>query len=306
MTVGNILKSGKAFLKNANIESFSLDAEILLAYCLSVSRSELFLKSELECATDIRGLYNAALEKRVNGVCVAYITGHKEFRYLDLFVDENVLVPRPDTEILVEAAEKFIDAHIKNNRSNIDILSTLDILDICTGSGAVAIALKTERPFVSVSASDICGSALEVAKKNIARYKLENDLTLYKSDLFANIPETQKYDIITANPPYIESAYIPTLEREVQNEPHLALDGGVDGLDIIRRIITYARQFLKPDSVLLLEAQSSQMQDIERMMRENNYRDVTIYKDLSGEERVIVAPRQRGFYPFGLDEKRRA
>jgi release factor glutamine methyltransferase len=282
----SILLDAKKKLKDAGLTSFSLDAELLLCAVLCCDRSRLLLdmlenKKKLTDAEAL--LYSQNIERRIAGECTAYITGRKEFRYLSFNVNKNVLVPRPETETLVDAALEFIDklSGSKKLYSGKNICA----LDICTGSGAIALSLLHERPSLEVYASDICKSALDVAKKNAKDTKL--DVKFIHSDLFKNIE--QKFNLIITNPPYIPSDKISTLEKEVQNEPHIALDGGKDGLQIIKKIIADAKKYLFSDGALFIEADSNQTLEITELLCKENYIDIDVKKDFAGLERVISA-----------------
>jgi release factor glutamine methyltransferase len=272
---------GKAFLRNQINDDYTLDAELILLYVLQdkyASRAALLAHFDDDILDEQYSAYKDLLQKRASGICTAYITAHKEFRHLDLYVNNNVLVPRPDTEILVDAALEYID---------IADTQKIKCLDMCTGSGAVAISIKYERPDVNVFASDISGPALEVVKKNAHKYNIYKQLTLYQSDVFNNINNT--FNIITANAPYISSACIDGLQIEVRSEPHIALDGGEDGLSIIKRIIEDAPEHLYNSGVLLLEVDPAQMDAIQALLLKRGYSNAARYQDLSGKDRVIAA-----------------
>jgi len=212
---------------------------------------------------------------------------------LEFTVNKSVLVPRPDTETLVETAIEILSA---SNRVN-----PLTVLDLCTGSGAVAISLKNEMPELEVYAADICPNALEVAKENSKKLLGKNQIQFFLGDLFDALRPTpdhsgvvrqeksfsNNFSIIVSNPPYIQTNEIKTLSAEVQNEPRLALDGGKTGLDIIERIIKEATDFLQNPGFLVLEADPRQMNDIKTILDKNGFIDIQLFKDLSGQERVI-------------------
>jgi release factor glutamine methyltransferase len=214
------------------------------------------------------------------GECTAYILGRKEVRGLDFTVTPDVLVPRPDTETLVEAALAIGKGQY------------LAVLDLCTGSGAVAIALKHESPSMEVYASDISPKALTIARENARRILGTGEIIHFlEADLFTPLSLSRfprPFSLITANPPYIASGEIAGLAREVRGEPLLALDGGEDGLGLIRRIITEAPAFLLPGGSLLMEADPRQMALITLILKKKGYRDIRTYQDLSGQDRVIM------------------
>lgn len=263
-------------LKGGGIETSVLDAQVLLGEVLHKSRTALIAADPFELlSAEHYNRYRSLLERRLNGESVAYLIGRREFWGLDITVGPAVLVPRPETETLVEAALSFLAPDAKGN-----------VLDLCTGSGAVALALKHERSGCAVYASDISHDALAVAQEN-ARRLCANAVAFIHGDLFENI--VGRFDLITANPPYIPSELIPSLPAEVRHEPVLALDGGIGGLSLIQRLIVQAVDYLAPNALLLIEADPSQMPALERFFRENAYQDVRFWNDLSARQRVIGA-----------------
>ncbi|MDR0786061.1 MAG: peptide chain release factor N(5)-glutamine methyltransferase [Treponema sp.] len=274
MTVRDLLKQGNALLKD-RVEAPSLDTRLFLESVLSVSHTRLLLRLDETVDEGSVECFHRALNRRLNGECTAYIVGYKEFWGLPFATSRSVLVPRPDTETLVEAALDFI------KRGRIQT-----VLELCTGSGAVAVSLKRECPFLTVTAGDVSQDALVVARNN-ARC-LSADVSFVHSDLFERI--AGRFDMIAVNPPYIPTRVIETLAREVQNEPRLALDGGEDGFVLIRRIVASAAEHLRPHGVLLIEAAPEQMSAIREMM--NRYREVQTFRDLAGRERVIVGVKE--------------
>ncbi|MDR3333425.1 MAG: peptide chain release factor N(5)-glutamine methyltransferase [Treponema sp.] len=275
ITQRSLLAEGAAVL--ATIETPGLDAALLLADLLHTDRAGLIIRALDPVSEELRRRYVQVLERRRAGECVAYILGRKEFRGLDFTVTPDVLVPRPDTETLVEAALKVREAKT--------------LLDLCTGSGAVAISLKHEWPGIEVWASDISVKALEVARGNAERFLRKEAIHFVASDLFDRIEG--RFDIITANPPYIPTGMIESLAPEVRGEPRLALDGGEDGLGIIRRLIEDAADHLYPGGVLLIEGDPRQMGAIASLFASRGYGTVQIHEDLAGRPRVIGASRSR-------------
>ncbi|WP_010253795.1 peptide chain release factor N(5)-glutamine methyltransferase [Treponema primitia] len=275
MTIREALTQGVARLRNAGIENPGLDTALFLAFILKTNKEKIILRDAEALREDAAADFAGLLDRRIAGECTAYILGRKEFRGLDFIVTPDVLVPRPDTETLVEAV------------LTIGKDQELTVLDLCTGSGAVAIALKHELPSLEVYASDISVKTLAVAREN-ARQLLGSDGAIHflESDLFVSIPKT-RFSLITANPPYVASGEIAALAREVRGEPLLALDGGEDGLDLVRRIIDGAPSYLLPGGRLLMEADPRQMAGITLILEKKGYRDIRIYQDLSGQDRVI-------------------
>ncbi|GHV80960.1 release factor glutamine methyltransferase [Spirochaetia bacterium] len=280
MTIREARIQGAGRLKDGGIETPSLDASLLLAFILKTTRDKLILRDAETLNEDAARDFTHLLDRRLVGVCTAYILGRKEFHGLDFTVTPDVLVPRPDTETLVDAALAALPLPLTEDVPQ-------PVLDLCTGSGAVAIALKHERPSLEVYASDISPKALAIAREN-ARRLLGNAEAIHflVGDLF-NAAPYPLFSSITANPPYVASGEITGLTREVRGEPLEALDGGTDGLDLIRRIIADAPAHLLPGGSLLMEADPRQMAAITLILEKKEYRDIRIYQDLSGRDRVI-------------------
>jgi release factor glutamine methyltransferase len=280
ITVGDALTHGASLLRSAGIDTPSLDASLLLGEILRLDRAGLVLADRAPLSPEARSLFEESLERRLSGECVAWILGRREFRGLDFAVTAEVLVPRPDTETLVEAALEFIDARGPPEQ--------LTLLDLCTGSGAVAISLKHERPGLIASASDISPPALDLARENARRLLGKTDaVDFIQSSLFDRISGI--FDIIVSNPPYVPSALLATLAPEVRREPRIALDGGTDGLDLIRPIIAGAPEHLRPGGLLLLEADPGQMPAIKARFARDGYGDIRVFQDLSGQDRIAGA-----------------
>jgi release factor glutamine methyltransferase len=280
ITLGEALTQGAALLRSAGIDTPFLDASLLLGEILRLDRAGLVLAERAPLPPDARGLFDKSLKRRLSGECVAWILGRREFRGLEFAVTPEVLVPRPDTEILVEAALEFIDSRGSPGH--------LALLDLCTGSGAVAVSLKHERPGLSVCASDISPQALDLARKNTRKLLGKADgIKVIKSDLFDRI--SGFFDLIVSNPPYVPSALLDTLAVEVRREPRIALDGGPDGLDLIRPIIAGAPEHLRPGGGLLLEADPGQIPAITALVTQGGYGDIRVFQDLSGQDRVASA-----------------
>jgi release factor glutamine methyltransferase len=280
MLIREALAQGSADLKYAGIKTPGLDASLLLAHILNTNRTKLIAKGtdrlpEKKCAE-----FCALIERRANGECAAYIIGKKEFRGLEFGVNSSVLVPRPETETLVETA---IDIIHKNTQHN----SIVSILDLCTGSGAVAISLKNEIPACEITAADISPNAINTAVRNAKKLLGAGSINFFQGDLFDALPLPAAYSLIVSNPPYIPSEEIQTLSAEVQNEPLIALDGGISGLEIIKRIIEKAPDYLQKNGYLLLEADPRQMEQIAILLEKKGFIDIQLYKDLSGTNRVI-------------------
>ena len=309
MTIREALNEGSAALAAAGIENSGLDASLLLAETLNINRSSLIAAIEPVTEAQFADFRNL-IQRRLAGECTAYILGRKEFFGLEFLVNPSTLVPRPDTETLVEAALEEVGSREwgvgsgGSKRERLAITNpSLCVLDLCTGCGAIAIALKHTMPELEVWATDISAEALEVAQANAARLLPPDAIHFCCGDLFeaySEMPRRLDYKqqppisdphsplpIILSNPPYIPSAEIAGLTPEVRREPILALDGGDDGLVIIRRIISGAPQLLCPGGVLLLEADPRQMKPIAALLSQAGFTGIQTRRDLSGSERVI-------------------
>lgn len=275
MTIKQTLSKGTIMLKSSNIESPKLKARLLLQYILKKPRQYLIVYDNQEVDKKAQWEYFVNIEKLTKGVPLQHITHTQEFMKMDFYVDENVLIPRPDTEILVEEVIKIAQK-----------IDCPKILDLCTGSGAIAISLKKYIPNAQVYAVDISKKALEIAKKNANR--LEANVKFIESNLFDKVKK-EKFDIIVSNPPYIKKSDINYLSQEVQKEPQLALDGGYDGLDFYRKISYQAIDYLKFGSYLCFEIGFDQKEEVMEIIdKVEHYKGTYCKKDLCGNDRVII------------------
>jgi len=291
MLIREALAQGTVDLKYAEIKTPNLDASLLLAHVLKTTRTKLIASGTDKISAKNCAAFCELIERRAAGECVAYLIGKKEFRGLEFEVNNSVLVPRPDTETLVEAViEEFLPRTFTNHHEQ---KNKIKILDLCTGSGAVAIALKNEIPELEIHATDISPDALEVAKTNAKRLLPNKTIHFHLGDLYNALPQKSStvsqcelFSLIISNPPYIPSAQIETLSAEVQNEPRIALDGGKSGLDLIKRIIDSAPNHLVNGGFLLLEANPRQMDEVNNLLAKKGFNGIKSYKDLSGSFRV--------------------
>ena len=253
-------------------------SKMVLKHLLKVEDSYLIIHEKEEVTKEIEQSFKKAIESLNQGKPLQYITHHQEFMKLNFYVDENVLIPQPDTEILVEEV-------IKSWKERKD---TIEILDLCTGSGTIGIALAKYLDNAKISMSDISLEALAIAKRNADTNGVTEKSEFILSDLFENID--QKFDVIVSNPPYIPTEIIKTLDTEVQKEPILALNGGEDGLEFYRRIIKEAWKYLKKDGMLALEIGYDQREKVIHLLnQENQYTDIYFQKDLSNNDRIIIS-----------------
>lgn len=272
---------GAKSLKKAGVQTSRLDAELLMSYALNCERSHLIAIREKMLSSDEIKTYRQFIEKRIKGIPIAYITGIKEFMGMDFVVNPSVLIPRPDTEILVESVIEEIKR-----------IKAPWILDIGTGCGCIGISIARFVPDSIVCAVDASSPALEVAAFNAKRLSVDGRVFFYLGDLYSALPRefAHRFDAIVSNPPYIPSRNIKDLPLDVRSEPVLALDGGEDGLDFYRRIISGAPLYLKEEGILAFEVGYNQAQEVKSMM--SSYSVYTV-KDLSGIERVVIGRRVR-------------
>ena len=273
MKTVEVLKNAKQKLKENIIDE--REARLLLSYVLGIKNEDLIKYDEIDDETYKQ--FQLILDKRCAHIPYAYLVGHQEFMKLDFKVNENVLIPRADTEILVE---EVINICKELNLPNVNIL------DMCTGSGCIAISLAKYVENADVIAVDISEEALKIAKENA----IHNDVNVnfIKSDLFKELNET-KFDLIVSNPPYIKRDFIKELENEVKyNEPIIALDGGNDGLDFYRRIIKDAKKYFNKDGIIAFEIGFDQGEEVKMLLEENGFVDVRTVKDYAQNDRVVI------------------
>ncbi len=270
MNISELLVNGKHLLKD--IEDGNIKARILLEYILKLSREKIVSNPNIEVSDNNVESYLNRINDIKNGMPIQYITNKQEFMKLNFYVDKNVLIPQPDTEILVEKA-----IEICNNHGN-----DIKILDLCTGSGAIGISIAKNIKNAKVYATDIKNTVIDIAKQNAKQNNVDN-IEFIVSDMFENIQE-KDFDIIVSNPPYIETDVIKTLPAEVRNEPIIALDGGKDGLKFYKIILSEYKKYLKKDGYLLLEIGYNQAKSVGELINLN----YSIIEDLAGNDRVII------------------
>ena len=281
MTIKEILIQYSKELENIS-DTPRLDVEMLLKKALGdVDSMYIRMDWDKQLTEEQEKYFLEMIKERLNERPIAYIIGNREFMGLDFFVQEGVLIPRPDTETLVEEI-----INICNNRTG------LNILDIGTGSGAITISLAKYLDKSHVISADISDIALEIASKNAISNNVDERIDFIKSDVFSNVPKEEKFDLIVSNPPYIRKADIDGLDRQVKDfEPYNALEGGEDGLDFYRKITKESKAFLKNKGILAYEVGHDQAQDVSQIMQENGFEGIYTKCDLQGFERVVI-----GFY----------
>ncbi|WP_459480138.1 peptide chain release factor N(5)-glutamine methyltransferase [Clostridium saccharoperbutylacetonicum] len=278
--IEDLINSGTVTLKDKGIDTARLDAELLLGSVIEKERVYLITHKEEEVSEEDTKKYFDLIEKRRNKMPVKYILNKCEFMGVDLYVEEGVLIPRDDTEILVEEVLKLIDESEEKY-----------ICDLCSGSGAIGIALASFRQNIKVDLIDYYPIPEKVSLINIQKTNLENRVTFVKSDLLEKpIEEKKIYDIIVSNPPYIEEGEISKLMEDVKNyEPHTALSGGIDGLDFYKKIISQSREVLRTYGILAFEIGYNQGESVKSLMEENDFKDVRVIKDFAGLDRIVIA-----------------
>ena len=270
MNLKNLLQEAIVKLKEAGIEEAGLKAKLAIGYVLGKPKEYFLLHGEDEISLEDSKKIIETIDKLEKNIPIEHITNTREFMKLNFYVNENVLIPRQDTEILVEEVIK----RCKRGK----------ILDLCTGSGAIAISLAKYIPDSVVFASDVSLEALEIAKKNASDNNV--NVSFIESDMLKNIKE-RSFDVIVSNPPYIETGIINTLPEDVKKEPRIALDGGTDGLDFYRIIAKEAKEYLKQGGLLALEIGYNQAEAVMNLL--SDYYHVEVVKDLAGNNRVIIA-----------------
>ena len=267
----------------AGIAGARLEAQVLLAYVLGCSRTQLYTGFDKPLGEAELAGYRELIKRRLAGEPVAYLVGEHEFWGLPVHVDANVLVPRPDTETVIEVARGL----------RADRAAPCRVLDLCTGSGAIAVALAKELPAAKVVATDISEPAVAIARKNADRNGVADRVEVRAGNLWQPVAG-ERFDLITANPPYIASAVIPTLSAEVRREPVLALDGGADGLEFYDRICAAAREHLEPGGALVVEHGFDQAKAVRTRFEAAGLTRVTLVHDLGKNPRVTWGMRPDG------------
>ena len=278
-TIGELLIDGNKILKEANIDTYILDTQLLLGKVLQKDKLYLITNKEEEVNKFKEKEFYRLINKRKDKMPIKYILKNAEFMGLDFYVEEGVLIPRGDTEILVEEVLK-----------NITASNQYDICDLCCGSGAIGISIATLRENTKIDLIDYYDIPEKVTKKNINKHKLNSRVEFIKSDLLEEaIKREKKYDILVSNPPYIKEEVIETLMDDVKNyEPHTALSGGNDGLYFYRKIVEDSDKILKENGILAFEIGHDQGKEVSALMTQKGYKGVRVIKDLAGLDRVVL------------------
>lgn len=289
VTRRRLLETGARRLFAAGVPTARLDAEVLLAWALGADRSALHVHPERAVGEREAAAFESTLRQRCERVPLAYAVGTKEFWSLDFEVTPDVLIPRPETERIVElaldlAAGSGITRRGRSTARNF----RPSICDMGTGSGCIAVALARELPCASVTAVDISPAALAVAQRNARRHGVEERIELVQGDLFASL-SGRCFDLVVSNPPYVATAEFAALEPELRYEPAIALAGGADGLDVIRRLVAASPGYLAPGGWLLLEVSATRAATVAGLARASGLTDVRVVADHAGLPRVVMA-----------------
>jgi len=277
MTIKEAMNKAVITLKSNRINNPNLKSRLLMQFILNETRQYLLVYDKKNITEEQKEKYFEGVDKLITGIPLQHITHQQEFMKMIFYVNENVLIPRPDTEVLVE---EVIEIAKKINAKK--------ILDLCTGSGAIAVSLAKYINGSQITGIDISEKALEIAKLNAKNNGVEDRITWIKSDLLENMPK-DKFDIIVSNPPYIRKDVIKSLDKEVKKEPIIALDGGYDGLDFYRKIVNKAYDFLKYKGYLCLEIGYDQKIDvIDLIEKEDKYIETYGKQDFYGNDRIVI------------------
>lgn len=275
MRINELLEIGIEKLKTSQIKEPISIARRIMCFVLKKDKIYLVTNGNEEVEQSTKTEFLEAISKIQKHIPIQYITKKQEFMKMDFYIDENVLIPQPDTEIVVEEA---IDIINRNKLSK--------VLDMCTGSGILAISIAKYTDASKITAVDISEKALDVAEKNAISNDVNTKIKFIKSDMFKNISE--KFDLIISNPPYIRTDVIKTLSEEVKNEPILALDGGIKGLDFYNIIAENAKKYLNENGYLVLEIGYDQKTEVVNLLEAQEYSEIRVIKDMGGNDRVIV------------------
>ena len=276
MKILEAIKSGSKLLKEKNVQTFILDSELLLSKSLNKSREEMLINLEQNINKIALKDFNKYLIRRSIKEPIAYLIGEKEFWSKKFFVNADTLIPRPETELLVEKLVSIF----KNKR--------ITILEIGTGTGCIIISLLSELKNSTGTAVDISNRAILVAKKNANKFRLSDKIKFFNKT-FESL-YNKKYDLIVSNPPYIKTLDIKNLSDDIKNfEPRIALDGGNDGLDLIKKVIYKSRKILKINGILALEIGNEQLKKVSKILVENKFRIKHVIKDYRNNARFVFA-----------------
>ncbi len=289
-TIQRLLNWITQYLTEKAIDSPRLSAELLLSCMLSLQRIELYTQFDKPVAKPELDKLHKMVKRAGDGEPVAYLTGRCEFYSLELNISTDCMIPRPETELLVERAIEFLRGRPARQF----------VCDLCTGCGCIAVAIAKNTPDAEIIATDICDAALATAAKNIEKHKIAERIKLLCGDLFEPLLphlDVEKFDLIVCNPPYVSQAEYEKLDKNVRDyEPRQALFAGVDGLDVYRRICEKVENFLKPDAALMLETGYAQGQAVKGLLEQTGgFAEITVEKDLHDNDRIVIAKKRKNF-----------
>ncbi|MBF1157250.1 MAG: peptide chain release factor N(5)-glutamine methyltransferase [[Eubacterium] sulci] len=298
LLVKEMLTMGEKHLMDSDIADATRDCKILYCYMMDIPFSKIILEYQEVLQDRLCDKYFELIDRRSNGEPVQYIMGSQEFMGLEFIVNENVLIPRQDTETLVEDALEIINTGTLRGEDMDVKRKEWDILDLCTGSGAIGVSLARIANKVNVTCSDISEGAIKVAKENAQKHGVAKSVKFEQGDLFKPFSKhfrKQKFDMIISNPPYIKSSVIPTLQKEVcEHEPISALDGGESGLDFYERIVSGVGSHLRKSGVLLLEIGHDQGEAVSGLLSRNGeFTSIRVLKDLANRDRIVFAKKSK-------------
>lgn len=278
-TYNTIYMDVRQKLRQAGVEEAQMEARELVCHATGKSREDFYRSMQLYAVSETEAVINQLLERRLKGEPLAYILGHWDFYGMDLLVDSNVLIPRPDTEAIAERAIEIAKGSGIHAR----------VLDLCCGSGCIGLAVAKHAPNCRVVLADVSDEALTVARKNVARTGLKGQITVFHANALENPPEfIWDFNLIVCNPPYIRSGDMAGLDVSVRDyEPKLALDGGPDGLEFYRKVAANWRKAMRSTCILLFEVGYDQAEDVEQILAENGYRNIRRHKDAFGVWRGV-------------------
>ncbi len=282
MNIKEVLANTVDFFKKNNIDNPRLDAEVLLAELLDMERIKLYVNFDYPLKEDEIGKYREMIKLRAKRIPVAYITGRKEFMSLDFYVNQNVLLPRPETEILVEYLIDYF---------NEKDMERINIVEVGTGSGAIIVSLGHYLKNARILGIEIDKKAIEVTRKNIERYSLDDRLKVSQGNLLEPLikREIKNLNLVVSNPPYISEKEMETLPPEVKQEPKKALYGGKDGLKFYKKLIPQANEVLTKNGMIALEIGYNQAEEVEKILRDNDFTNVDVRKDYADKDRFVLA-----------------
>ena len=298
LLVKEMLTMGEKQLMDSDIADATRDCKILYCYMMDIPFSKIILEYQEVLQDRLCDKYFELIDRRSKGEPVQYIMGSQEFMGLEFIVNENVLIPRQDTETLVEDALEIINTGTLRGEDMDVRRKEWDILDLCTGSGAIGVSLARIANKVNVTCSDISEGAIKVAKENAQKHGVAKSVKFEQGDLFKPFSKhfrKQKFDMIISNPPYIKSSIIPTLQKEVcEHEPLSALDGGESGLDFYERIVSGVGSHLRKSGVLLLEIGHDQGEAVSGLLSRNGeFTSIRVLKDLANRDRIVFAKKSK-------------